>query len=1330
MRTRQMTPWLLAAIVAVLCSGGGRAHAVFPATPPNDPLYAPDVCPPATTCGGPTGQWNLFSFAPDIPPTPHASGISADLAWQVTLGRPDVVIAILDSGVDYDHEDLRHKIWLNRGELPIPAGACAPPPGDPHDCNGDGVFNVEDYATDPSVTDTNGSGDVDRGDLAVFADGADDDGNGYVDDLSGFDTDDDDGDEFDHRFFGHGTGRAGIAAPETDNALGVAGVCPRCPLMNVRIDDTFVASSDGIAKGAIFAIDSGAKVINMSLGGQTASRMSRGAFDYATTKDVLAVNASANEFSFHQNFQAVFDDVVTIGGITPDNRTLTNTWLQKANFSNYGAHLELVAPTVMPGADMGLSGALPNHASYGEKASGTSSSAPHAAGVAALVWSRARDIGLTPDLSAQEVRQIMDRTARDITAADLTGYAVSVGWDKWTGYGRVDAKAAVDRVAVGTIPPEADINAPDWYTLVDGMVAVQLYANARRATTFDWTLEVAPGVEPTVFTTLASASGVAANPALSSANRVSNLSAPWDTTLLAAGIYTLRLRVTDNLGNAGEDRMAVWVRHPDPQDQPGFPRQVDGSLESISVALVDLDDDNDLEIVFASSGNGEIFAVRPDGTDLPGFPVHTDLPRNLPLATSDAFDGNAANGEVPLSYSSVVGGPAVADLDRDGQQEIVVGSIDGQVYCWHADASPCAGFPVSTDFGTSRDPYGTHAQIPNTSRGEAILATPALGDLDGDQELEIVVGDVAQKLYVWHADGTRMAPFPIQVFDAGSAPGVSAFAPKAIASSAAIADVDNDGQNEIAIGTNEVYGTPNLGGTGGSGRAYVIEANGTIAPGWPVKPVSLSPSAVPVVAEGVGSSPALADLDGDGQKEVAVGVFFGDPVIYRANGMTFSTMSGTFPVTGTGSDLDETTPEGDSARPGQQPSHFYVSQGLFADLDGVAGPEYAAGTVGNGLAFSILGEGAVIPIDHLVSVWNATTGTYLPAFPRVIEDWQFVTGPSVAEISGDAQQEIIASSGGYFVHAFNQLGLEPAGWPKLTGHWVTAGPSIGDIDGDGDVEVVVPTRFGTLFVWSTAGATCQADQWRKFRHDEWNTGTYGADTRRPARIDDLQFSTSGGGRLDFTAPGDDGDCGTATTYEIRASATPISRLNFDLATPVATGPPGPAGTAESRTFEPPPGALFFAVRAVDEAGNAGPIASLGGFDVRRVVIALRAGEDRLVLRGNIAGTLASLGLPGEDVTLTLADSGGTFFTATVPAANLVPNASGTRVRFKDASGTIAGGITRLTIGGRRRIRMSLRARGDLSSATAGPFTTTLDVGPLSLGDSGTLRSAGTRLVFP
>src|SRR5437763_1070590 len=175
------------------------------------------------------------------------------------------------------------------------------------------------------VADANGDGALDRGDLRVFADGIDDDADGYVDDLSGWDTVNDDDDEFDDRYFGHGTGRAGIVAPETNNALGVAGVCPRCPLMNVRIDNTFVCSSQGVARGAIFAVDHGARVISMSLGCTTASRMRRGAFHYATRKNVLAVNAMAKEFSFHHNFMAVFDDVMGIGAVTPNSRNGTTT---------------------------------------------------------------------------------------------------------------------------------------------------------------------------------------------------------------------------------------------------------------------------------------------------------------------------------------------------------------------------------------------------------------------------------------------------------------------------------------------------------------------------------------------------------------------------------------------------------------------------------------------------------------------------------------------------------------------------------------------------------------------------------------------------------------------------------------------------------------------------------------------------------------------------------------------------------------------------------------------------------------------------------------------
>src|SRR3989442_2046873 len=204
-----------------------------------------------------------------------------------------------------------------------------------------------------------------------------------------------------------------------------------------------------------------------------------------------------------------------------------------------------------------------------------------------------------------------------------------------------------------------------------------------------------------------------------------------------------------------------------------------------------------------------------------------------------------------------------------------------------------------------------------------------------------------------------------------------------------------------------------------------------------------------------------------------------------------------------------------------------------------------AATVGNGLLGEATDAGTPVVFDHLLSVWNARTGVQKPASPRVIEDWQFVTGPAVADISGDGLPEILETSGGFFVHAFNTAGLEPTGWPKLTGQWQTSVPSVGDLDGDGHVEVVQTTRLGTLFVWNTTGATCQPDQWRKVRHDQGNTGTYGADTRRPARIDDLHFTAEGGGaQLAWTAAGDDGRCGPADHYEPRAPAPPITRANF------------------------------------------------------------------------------------------------------------------------------------------------------------------------------------------
>jgi hypothetical protein len=481
-------------------------------------------------------------------------------------------------------------------------------------------------------------------------------------------------------------------------------------------------------------------------------------------------------------------------------------------------------------------------------------------------------------------------------------------------------------------------------------------------------------------------------------------------------------------------------------------------------------------------------------------------------------------------------------------------------------------------------------------------------------------------------------------------------------------------------------------------------------------------------------------LDGDGKLEIALAVFIGDPTIYRADGTTFATMLGApFGATGAGSDMNEATAEGGLARSSDQPSHFYTGQGIFADLEGDTLLDYVSGSVGNGLLSFATGSGTPAVFDHLLSAWNATTGAQKPAFPRVMEDWQFVTAPSVAEVSGDGLPEILATSGGFYVHAFNALGIEPAGWPKLTGQWQTSAPSVGDLDGDGHVEVVQMTRLGTLFVWSTPGATCQADQWRKFRHDEWNSGTYGKDTRRPARIDDLDASAIPGGvTLDWTAVGDDGRCGTATAYELRSSPAPIDESNFAAASPIALGSPAAAGSAESSLVFPPAGAVYLALRAVDEAGNAGPLTFVQtgpapvGLNLRKVRLRVRgAGEDTLLLKGSLTALLADLGLPGQDIRLTLSNGGGDFFDATVPASELAANAAGTKLRFKDATGSIAAGIVRLKIGGTARTDVLVRARDlDLGGASTGPFTATLYVGAIPHAGTGTLHASGTRLSYP
>ncbi len=1045
-----------------------------------------------------------------------------------------------------------------------------------------------------------------RGDLRPFENGVDDDGNGFIDDISGWDARDGDGDEYRTNGDAHGTGRNGFIGAQTNNGVGIAGVCPECSLANVRVDHTFVPRTEGPGIGALWAADQGHEVINMALGATSASSMTRAAFDYFTRKNGLALNVSANEFHFHHGFQAMFDDVLVVGAVAPDNTTSTTTYLRKANFSNYGAHLEVVTPTAALTTTFDTT---TNTETYGNSG-GTSSAVPHAAGVAGLVYSRARDLieagtlntaGLAlADISAQEVRQILIGTADDIVQSDdpaaSAQHPTSPGWDRWTGYGRVDAYSAVSQVGEGTIPPEADINTPDWYRKVgrgDPNVAVEFYANARWASSYDWVLEVGQGVEPASFTTIDSANGAGSDPSLSSASMVSNLTRTWDTTNTTAfpdGFYTLRLRVTDNLGNAGEDRMGVWLQRADPDDHAGWPQTVAGvdgvrptSLESIGSSLVDLDGDNTLEIL-VSSGDGAIYAFRHDGSPLPGWPVRTDDVEPLPLAQSDAFDGDPSNGEIAVSGSSVVGGVSVADIDADTVQEVCAGAYNGKVYCWDATGTLEPGFPVETDKGITRDQYTGADEL--NSDGAGLLSAPALGDLDGDGTLEIMTGAFDQKMYVWNHDGTRFAPWPLLV---GTPNTVS---PAEIISVPVVADIDSDGEIDLVFGTNE--------NNANFGFLYAFDKDGNAKPGWPVQVgPSASPSPVPLVADGVSTSPVAADIDGAadpagaGHLEIAIGVFLAQAQIFNHDGSVFQVMNSAVASAGPGSDLSEETPEGGL---GSEPATHYVALGGFADVEGDGLLEYLNGSLGTGVVASAAGAGALVKFDRYLSLWGAADGQHKPTFPRVVEGWQFLTGPSVADLDGgaDGVAEVVTGSSGYFVHAFHGVtGLTAAGWPKNVGQWVVSSPLIGDLDDNGTLEVVVATRAGDLHVWDMPGNACltalgkPSVHWRRALHNEWGTGVYGLDTLRPAAITDLAQPNDGD--LTFTGVGDDAHCGSSTLYEVRSLPGTVNP-NWAAGTFEMSLPGSADGVPQAVTLGPFGGLTTLMVRSFDEAGNGSPLA--------------------------------------------------------------------------------------------------------------------------------------------
>ena len=151
--------------------------------------------------------------------------------------------------------------------------------------------------------------------IIAFSDGTDSDGNGFVDDVAGWDFLDDDNDPFDDVQYGHGTGEARDSSSEADNG-GQLGSCPNCMVLPLRVGESFVADVNRFAAAALYATDNGISVVQEALGTIDNTSLSRDAVNYAFRHGVTVIASAADEAAQHNNWPSSLPHVILVNSIT------------------------------------------------------------------------------------------------------------------------------------------------------------------------------------------------------------------------------------------------------------------------------------------------------------------------------------------------------------------------------------------------------------------------------------------------------------------------------------------------------------------------------------------------------------------------------------------------------------------------------------------------------------------------------------------------------------------------------------------------------------------------------------------------------------------------------------------------------------------------------------------------------------------------------------------------------------------------------------------------------------------------------------------------------
>jgi len=734
-------------------------------------------------------------------------------AWDTTQGDSTIVIGILDTGLDYDHPEFEGQVAVSSAE----------------DANGNGRFDPW-----PSTEQVNG----------VFGDfdGTDADGNGYVDDVIGYDFTDQPESPYggDYLFEDpnprddndHGTLVAGIISAKPNNNYGGAGIAPGCRLKILR---AFAANGGGedddIARAIVYAADNDIKILNFSFGDIYPSQMMHEAIRYAYAKDVVMVGSAGNGTGDNIHYPSNFDEVIAVSATTLSS-SLDREILWP--LSSFGWTVSLAAPGNGIYTTVVRDTSDQDDDPFGSF-SGTSTSAPMVAAAVGMLFSQRG--ACTP----QQVRGILTSSADDIG---------NDGWDHLTGAGRLNIPQALATVGgsnVQILSPTNDDGAANQ--------ALTVVVTALDPEFASLDLEYQLGLE-------GDDAWIGLRNDVTEQFHQDTLY-NWDVSGQAEGEYTLRLRVNKTNGRTAEDRVRVVIDRTAPE------------IDIKVAAPCWVNDEQKLFFVYRSSDRGRTeLHYRPVGGSDYQVLVYDRITRNGHFLIGDELlaagsieyflkSVNEAGLEsstqvetidfnpqyIPdhlfdtLAYSIPMGHyfNTPTDFDGDGLEEVVMSAYNEQLSFGKLKFYEFNGVTFS-----EADSIGF----------KDILIPKDVMDTDGDGLLELLCS-VNDSIYV--VEQATTGEFPSQIV--GEDFGNGHFAARFV-------DGDQDGTVEVLAKDFRDYIVLRQDGGGYSPMATLAD----ISPDYEG---SVAPKAL------------IEDFDGDGQSEILFGDFDGDVLAYEYNGTDF-----------------------------------------------------------------------------------------------------------------------------------------------------------------------------------------------------------------------------------------------------------------------------------------------------------------------------------------------------------------------------------------------------------------------------------------------------------